>query len=184
MRGKSGWIPTASCVLLCARYTPCAPCRIARFVFRSRRHPIGPVIRTLTNWRTAGGPLLQFIDLFVPAFLAFIEDRVIPATHRRSDRFDCHDRGWIAARTILKPHGLRPVRQLGCRNFTHDQRLVLMQEREVSRYRIIHLMGCSSFDLHQIKTGHCEQATPTSPGCEHAERPPNRDGLKTGLGVT
>jgi hypothetical protein len=82
------------------------------------------------------GALLHFIDLFVPAFLAFIDDRVMAATHRRSDRLDCHDRGWIAAGTILKPHGLRSVRQLGCRNLMHDQRLVLMQEREVSRSSI------------------------------------------------
>jgi hypothetical protein len=99
----------------------------------------------------ASGALLHFIDLLVPAFLAFIDDRVIPATHRRSDRLDCHDRGWIAVGTILKPYGLRPVRQLGCRNFTHDQRLVLMQEPRslsMSNYRK-HLMGCPSFDLHQ-----------------------------------
>ena len=59
--------------------------------------------------------LLHFIDIFVPAFLAFIDDRVIPATHRGSDRLDCHDPGRIAVGAILKPYGLHPVRQLGRR---------------------------------------------------------------------
>jgi hypothetical protein len=107
------------------------------------------------------GALLHFIDRFVPAFLAFIDDRVMAATHRRSDRLDCHDRGWIAVGTILKPYGLRPVRQLGCQNFTHDQRLVLMQEREVSRSSIdikleYPLWGVPVLICIKIKTGHCE----------------------------
>ena len=48
-------------------------------------------------------------------------------------------------------------------------------------------MRCSSFDLDQIKTGHCEQATPASPGCGRAERPPQpgrpQDGARSDLGV-
>jgi hypothetical protein len=99
--------------------------------------------------------LLHFIGLFVPAFWALIDDHVVPATHRGSDRLDCHDPGRIAVRAILKPYGLRPVRQPGHRNFTHDKPLVLMREREISQWSVdteikeYPLWGCSSFDLHQ-----------------------------------
>jgi hypothetical protein len=104
----------------------------------SGRLPMGPDI---PNQEVRRGPIakgnwtasLHFIDRFVPAFLAFIDDRVIPATHRGADRLDCHDPRRLAVGTILQPYGLRPVRQLGRCNFTHDWPLGLMREREVSQ---------------------------------------------------
>jgi hypothetical protein len=103
--------------------------------------------------------LLHFIGLFVPAFWALIDDHVVPATHRGSDRLDCHDPGRIAVRAILKPYGLRPVRQPGHRNFTHDKPLVLMREREISQWSVdteikeYPLWGVPALTCIKIKTG-------------------------------
>jgi hypothetical protein len=102
--------------------------------------------------------LLHFIGLFVPAFWALIDDHVVPATHRGSDRLDCHDPGRIAVRAILKPYGLRPVRQPGHRNFTHDKPLVL-REREISQLSVdteikeYPLWGVPALTCIKIRTG-------------------------------
>jgi hypothetical protein len=107
--------------------------------------------------------LLHFIDRFVPAFLAFIDDRVILATHRGADRLDCHDPGRVAVGTILEPYGLHPVHQLGRCNFTHDWPLVLMREREVSQSSVdaeiieYPLFGVSVLTCIKIKAGHCKK---------------------------
>ena len=101
-------------------------------------------VRTFPNQDVRRGPiandnraaLLHFIDRFASAFLAYIDDPVIPATHRGADRLDCHDHGRIAVGTILEPYGLRPVRQPGRCNFTHYWPLVMMREREVSQWSV------------------------------------------------